>query len=151
MTDPRSSIKTLLDAELSSVDLTWDDDFTVLTWHVMYEPTILGLDRFFLDKQLDLIFTISDSVSTETVLGVSHRGHYRVTPFAIDKYDVNADKIITASLVLWKAVEELRRVFKENPWGSMRSLIEDKVEVHDFGDVQVWSKPCTVEYKTYSR
>lgn len=150
MTDPRSSIKSLLEDEITTSNLTQDDDSTLLYWHTIYEPYTMHLPRLFLDKNNDLIFTISDADTAETVLGVSHRGVYTVTPHAIDKYDSDGTKIITATLVLVKAVDELRSVFKANPWGSLRSLTEDRIEVHDFGDVQVWSKPCRIEYKTYS-
>lgn len=148
-TDPRSSIKSLLDAQITSGNLTRDDDSTLLKWHVLYGPYDMHLNRLFTEKGIDLLFILDDAVSVETVLGIGHRGLYPVTPYAIDKR-VAGTKIITATLVLWKAVQELRSVFLANPWGSLRSLTEEEVKVHTFGHTQIWSKPCRIEYKTYS-
>ena len=150
MSDPRASIKSLLVSKIVDANLTRNDGKTLLTWHSLYGPYTARLNRLFHDKGLDLMFVISDAEPASTRLGVSHLGVYPVTPYAIDKYDSNGTQTITATLVLWKAVKELRRIFRENPWGSLRGLIEDRIEVHDFGDVQVWSKPCRIEYKTYS-
>ncbi|MDH5786975.1 MAG: hypothetical protein OEZ40_01605 [Candidatus Bathyarchaeota archaeon] len=148
-TDPRASIKTLLDASITDANLTRDDAATELKWICMYGPCDVPLDRLFNEKGLDLIFTIEDSTSAITTLGVSHIGSFPVKAWAVDKYSGDA-KIITAALVLWKATKELRSVFLANPWGSLRSLKEDSVEVHDLGSTRVWSKNHEIEYKTYS-
>jgi hypothetical protein len=150
LTDPRTSIKTLLAAQITDANLTRDDDATELSWISVFGPYEEHLTRVFFDKSVDLIFVIDDAVRVTTTLGVSHVGEYPVTPYAIDKYDSSGTRIITATLVLWKATEELRRVFLENPWGSLRTLTEDRAEPHDFGGTKVWSKPCLIEYKTYS-
>lgn len=149
-TDPRTSIKTLLAAQIVAANLTEDDDATQLSWVSMFAPYHIPLTRVFHDKAVDLIFTIEDTHSASTTLGVSHLGRFKVTAHAIDKYNTSGTQIITATLVLWKATKELRRVFKENPWGSLRSLTEDHIEVVELGDMKVWSKPHEIEYKTYS-
>jgi len=151
LSDPRSSIKSLLEAQITDANLTRDDDATLLSWIAIFGPYEEHLTKVFFDKSVDLIFTIDDATTATTTLGVSHIGEYPVIPYAIDKYNSSGTRIITATLVLWKATKELRRVFLENPWGSLRALKEDRVEVHDFGDTRVWSKPCWIEYKTYSR
>jgi hypothetical protein len=150
MADPRTSIKTLLDAEITDANLTEDDDTTELDWHTVFAPYHIPLTRLFHDKRLDLIFTIEDADPATTELGVSHLGVYTVTAHAIDKYDNNGAKVITATLVLWKATEELRSVFLANPWGSLRSLTEDRGVPHNVGGEIVWSKPHKIEYQTYS-
>ena len=150
MSDPRATIKTLLSEEVINANLTKDDDATELAWHVLYEPNLADLPALFHDKKIDLFFGIKDAGPCSTRYSCSHTGLYGVTPYAIDKFDSGGKRVITATVVLWKALKELRRVFKANPWGSLRNLVDDKIEVHDFGDTQVWSKPCQIEYKTYT-
>jgi len=147
--DPRYKIRTLLSASITDANLTRDDDATELTWISFYAPYTIPLPKIFLEKNVDLIFTVADAEHVETTLGVSHVAEHVVTIYAIDKYS-GGTKIITASLVLWKATKELRSVFKENPWGSLRSFVEDHIETEDVGTTIIWGKPCRIQYKTYS-
>ena len=145
-TDIRYTIRTGLLAPaqyITNANITKDDGATPASWVSMFSGEDLPLRKIFLTKGVDGVFTIGEADTLSAELGIAFRGKYPIEAYAIDKTG------ITASLLTEKMMAEVRRVFKENPVGSMRGYDEEKSQQHVLGSTTVWTKKASIDYEKF--
>ena len=143
--DARSRTKIYLEAKITDVNLTKDDDTTELSYIVAFGKPSYPLTRVFTDKDVDLIFSVEEPVSTPliqydmTIWGYKEK--IPITVYCIDKSDV------TGELIKWKAKRELRLVFESYPFGSVRHTIDEVDNDQVIGGTTVYSCTFTLNYR----
>jgi hypothetical protein len=142
--DIRYDIRVMMDAYITDGNITEDDGTTQASWVSMFERDDLRLTQVFLTKNVDVVFTVGEADSITSQLGVAFLGKYPITAFAVDKEG------LTATTVNDKAVKEIRKIFKENPVGSMRGYSEERAEPHVLGSTTIWSKRVLIDYETFN-
>lgn len=93
---------------------------TQVTFIVCYGNPNYPLLRVFIDKDIDLVFSVGESTSEAindfNFYPIGYEEHVPITAWCIDKTG------ITGVELEWKAEEQLRRVTEQYPLGSVRSL-----------------------------
>lgn len=143
-TDSRTTVKSLLDINLSSSALTKDDGTTEVSWLVCWSKPDYHLERLLLpcEKNKDLIFTVSSPIiNSQAANNVVVNYSQTVT---IGIYVVNKSGI-TANNLLWKAEAELRRVIETYGLGSIRINMSQQ---KDYGLPEIFNQEYTVTLPT---
>jgi len=114
--DPRYRTKVYLDTYLASSNLTDDDGLLNVKFIVCFDDPDYPVSRMFLDKFVDLVFSVGEPARTAlldyfgSIYGYEEK--VPITFYAIDKEGITADKL------KWKAEAELRRIVETYPVGS---------------------------------
>lgn len=119
--DARYRTKVWLDTYLSNANLTKDDDSTQVTFITAFGYPDYPLLRVFIDKAVDLVYSVGKPVSTPMMdpLTQSPYGYNEKVPIEITCITKQG---VTGLKLLWKAEAELRRIAETNPEGSVRNL-----------------------------
>ena len=143
--DARYRTKVYLDTYITDANLTEDDDTTEVTWISAFGKPKYSIVRVFTDKEVDLIFSIEEPVSTPLMQYDMTTWGYReqvpILTYCIDK------PTITGDLLKWKANRELRRVFETYPFGSVRHLTDQTDNDQIIGGTKVYSTKWTFNYR----
>ena len=145
MTDIKSDTKVYLTNIVNS-NLTKDDDKTHVIYAVIYEDPDYPLTREFNHPKqpVDLLFLIGEPVS-EPLVGHDKTPYYYkeqvpISPHCIDKPG------ITGSLLLSKAIAEIRRLTETIFIGSYLKLDEERPTTKKLGSTVLYSKKVTLNY-----
>ena len=118
--DPRERMRTYLTTYLLTANLKKDNGSTAASFIVSYDGADYPAEKVFVDKDIDLIFTVGEPVSTPIFNADKTTDSYREqTPVTISV--VNKAGITGANLK-WQAEAELRRVAENNIFGSVRTI-----------------------------
>lgn len=144
--DPRYRKRVWLATYLSAANLTKDDGGTLSSYITQFAYPDYPMTRLFKGtKNLDLVFSIQKS-DAEPLMDSAHSiyGYEESLPIeisAVDKYD------ITAVNLVWKAEQELRRITKTYPLGSVRSIERIKENSVNLGSTTLYSATINIRYK----
>lgn len=142
--DARQRTKVYLDTYLLNANLLKDDDATQVSFMTAWGNPPYSVLRVFDDKEVDLVFSISEPASTpltESDLSTwGYRERVPIATFCIDKPGITGEKL------KWKAEKELRRVVENQPFGSFRRLIERTDNDHDLSGTRVYSTRWILAY-----
>lgn len=143
--DARQRTKVYLDAYLDNSNLTKDDDTSEVNYLVAFGYPDYPILKVFHTKRIDLIFSIGDPEST-ALLGydLEPYGYHERVPiktFCVDKPGITGTKL------RWKAEAELRRVAKEYPEGSQRSVERMRDNDQRLGSTILYSREFILDYK----
>jgi hypothetical protein len=142
--DPRYQLKILLDANLSAANMKEYDGSTSATYITCWANPPYPLKRVFDSKGVDLVYSIGigDSKAlpghNKTPFGYSEKVPIEVG--AVDKTTVHGENM------MWQGVQEVRRITKENPLGSIRGLEVMKSTTKQLGSLTLHSVNCVVDY-----
>jgi len=118
---------------------------TQVTYIVCYGNPDYPLVRVFIDKDIDLIFSVGESTSEAVndfnYYPVGYEEHVPITAWCIDKTG------ITGVELEWKAEEQLRRVTELYPLGSVRSLERLEDEDQNMGGTIIYGRKFMLNYR----
>jgi hypothetical protein len=160
LTEPYSVILDLFDPRddnssfaVSKGNLRYDADAdgtddTHLVWDVAYTHSESLLRARLKDEPNDFLLVFSDP-STKKIPPrgppVAYEHSVTVEAVAIDQHSVTG----FAVKVVGKAAQEIRRVIRVNPLGSMRTSEEERENPIRVGSQMVWSRPIEILYTQY--
>jgi hypothetical protein len=145
--DARYRTKVWLDTYITKANLTKDDDSTQVRFRVMYANPDYPFKKDFkhFADPTDLFFIIDTPNSTampgHDQYPIGYEEHVPIEVACIDKTG------ITGTLLRWKAVKELRKVAEDNPFGSQRSLEEERPNDKRLGSLTVYSQRVILNYR----
>jgi len=142
--DARQRTKVYLDTYLLNSAITKDNDSSQATFIVAFSYPDYPMERVFLDKNVDLIFSVGTPTTTALPVGIGYDEAVPIEIITIDKTDITGNKL------RWKAEAELRRVVETYPTGSLRSL--DRMEDNEqrLGSTTLYSAKYILRYKRYA-
>jgi hypothetical protein len=148
-TDPRSRTKVYLDAYLTAASLKEDDGATNATYIICFEGATYPVNKVFLTKTVDLIFSIGEETTTseDTIYDVPYKDivSVPVTISAINKSGITPTNLVE------QAEKEIQLVLDEHPFNigstSKRSLSSSRPSRVELGDGSfLWQKTVTIKY-----
>jgi hypothetical protein len=154
LSDPQSVVLQLLDPmfaahKISPANLTKDDGTTLAKFEACMDHTETQLQLLFTTSpvKLDLLLVVGKPrkrAVTGPAIGYEHV--VTVTPCAVTKYNSSGVVIVTASRMVDKAAQEIRRVINENMSGSMKLTAQETKTPERVGSLLVWGEPINIVY-----
>jgi hypothetical protein len=145
--DPRYRTKLFLDTYVTATNLKKDNGSTNAAYITCMGMADYPIQHVFLgSKNVDLVFSIDEPTSEPLVshdqTPYGYREQVPITVFALDKSGITAVRLV------WAAVQELRRIAAENPWGSLRTIKQMKPNPVGLSDVttSMWSTQVLLTY-----
>ena len=158
--DPRLVIRVMFDPGVDNkvipANLLEEDGVTQAKYEADYEYNEVILQRMMLEAPLyiDVIFIItlisegqpdafsSGPVSYNHVLGIQ--------PVTIHKYNTDGTMKVNGIKLSYAAVKEIKRVIRENPYGSIRTVQGREENVQRVGIGLIHGDIVEVNYKQYA-
>lgn len=159
--DPRLVIRQLFDPSeaeyaVTPSNLLEEDGVTQAKHEANYEYSELMIERLMLENpfHLDIIFIItligenppdggaSGAVCYNHVLGIQ--------PVTIDKFNIDGSVKIDGTELSYAAIQEIKKVIRENPYGSIRRVRGRLENVTRVGLNLIYGDVVEVEYKQYA-
>jgi len=117
---------------------------TQVSFIVCYGNPDYALERVFIDKAVDLVFSIGTPDSVALPLGVGYLETVPISIWTIDKTG------ITGTELRWKAEAELRRVCEAYPLSSLRDTEKISDNEKNLGSTILYSVTHVMRYKRYA-
>jgi hypothetical protein len=117
---------------------------TQVTFIVAYGNPDYALERVFLDKDVDLVFSIGTPDVESLPVGIGYVEKVPITIWTIDKTG------ITGTELRWKAEAELRRIIETYPLGSLRGTEKISDNEKNLGSTILYSVTHVMRYKRYA-
>jgi hypothetical protein len=139
----QKNMKTFLDTYLT-LSITEDDGVSQASCIVAYDLPDYPLHRVFIDKAVDVVFSVGQASSKPVI----DDDHYQIgydetvpiTVFCMDKAG------LTAAKTLEKAEADLRHTFEDHWAGSIRKLATTKPQTVRIGGTYFWAMQYDVNY-----
>ena len=144
--DPRYRQKLYLEAHILNANLTKDDGVTQVVWIVCFANPDYPLTKVFNSKGVDLVFAIPQPTTTP-VVGTDRKVYGYDNRVPLEPHTMDKDGI-TGEKLYWKAVQELRRLAENYPYGSVRSIEEERPNTQRLGSTTLYSGRVMWVYKT---
>jgi len=157
---PNAGCERLITDFDSAIDKLWHDAFpyavatgdtyvissvsTQVSFIVAYGNPDYALERVFIDKAVDLAFSIGTPDSEGLPVGIGYLEKVPITIWTIDKTG------ITGTELRWKAEAELRRVCEAYPLGSLRGTEKISDNEKNLGSTILYSVTHVMRYKRYA-
>jgi hypothetical protein len=141
--DARDRTKVYLDSYLTAANLTKDDGSTLANFIVCFGSPDYPMERVFIDRGVDLIFSIGTPDSEALPVGIGYIENVPITVFTVNKPGITGTKL------RWTAEEELRRVIETYPLGSLRTADRMSDNEQNLGSTVLYSVTYTMRYKRY--
>jgi len=143
--DARQRTKVFLDSYLDNANLTKDDGETQVAFAVIFSQPNYPLQSEFraAASPVDLLYCVGTPESEGLPVGVGYIEHVPITIWCIDKTGITGTKL------RWKAETELRRVCKEHPEGSLRTLDRMSDNEENLGSTVLYSVTYILRYKRH--
>ncbi len=142
--DPRYRMKAWLDTYLLAANLEKDDASTAATFTVCFDNPDYPIPRVFIDKAVDLVFTVGEPAS-EPLLNADKSTHsYRET-VPVEIFVVNKTGL-TAVNLKWQAERELRRIAETYMFSSVRTIRATAPRPFNAGSTMISSYQYTINY-----
>lgn len=143
--DARTNTRTFLDTYLTSANILEDDGTTEAMWIVCFGKPDYPIIEVFMQKDVDLIFSIGEPNSKPLLKhDQTPRGyleHVPITTFCINKPGITGTKL------KWQAEAELRRICETYPTGSQRALERRGDNDKLLGSTMLYSTEFWLDYK----
>ena len=160
-TDPRLVIRQLfdpgVDCKVTDSNLYIEDGSTVAKYEADYEYGELMLERLMLENpfNIDIIFIISligeDSPDSGPSGPICYNYIIGVQSVTIHKWDSDGAMTVDGIKLGQKAVDEVKRVIRENPYGSLRAVRGRTENVTRLiGSDLIFGDIVEVNYKQYA-
>jgi len=117
---------------------------TQVSFIVAYGNPDYPLVRVFIDKAVDLVFSIGTPDVEGLPVGIGYLEKVPITIWTIDKTG------ITGTELRWKAEAELRRIIETYPLGSLRSWERISDNEKNLGGTILYSVSGIMRYKRYA-
>jgi hypothetical protein len=115
-----------------------DDELQGFSWIVCYESHDFPFIRVFKDKNIAIIFAISQPTTTPDIdSDLTTIGYNESVPTHILTLDTELESL---------AEQELRRIIREHPLGSIRTLDQKTSTIHNLGSTQIFDTTFTLNY-----
>jgi len=135
--DARKNTKTYLE--------TYVDNLNPARYMITYDMPNYPITRVFIDRSIDIVFSIGDPNSTPLMghdrAPYGYEENVPITIFCIDKYDIVGAKL------KWAAEAELRRVCETYPSGSQRGLERRRNNDQVLGSTMLYSTEYVLNYR----
>lgn len=142
--DARSRTKVFLDTYLTAANMKEDDGATNATFLVAYGLPDYPLVRVFIDKSVDIVFSVgqpnSEALIDSDHYPIGYEEHVPITIYVTNKTGFTAVKRI------WTAEAELRRICEANPTGSLRRITGTTPKTERLGGTWFWSMEYSLDY-----
>jgi hypothetical protein len=142
-TDVRYRQRLFLSDHLSSADIT-KDDASQATYITAFSNADYPITKVFVTKGVDLIFSV-DSGESEGLVGHDKSAYAYHESVPIDLFAINKTGI-TATNLIEKGYQELRRILESYPTGSVRRMGRMTETTRSLGSPLLFSQKCMVEY-----
>jgi hypothetical protein len=156
LTDPQSVILELLDPmfaahKIITDNLTRDDGVTLAKFEACMDHTENRMALLFTTTpvNLDLLIVVGKPrkrAYSGSGPAVGYEHVVTVTPVAVTKYNSSGAVVVTASRMVDKAAQEIRRVVNNNMSGSMKLSGRESKAATRIGSLLVWGEPIDVIY-----
>ncbi len=143
-TDARYRQKLYLETYLVAADITKDDGVTQASYTLCFAKPNYQISQVFNIKDVDLVFSIGIPESEALPLGVGYLEKVPIELFAINKTDVTATNLIE------KGYQELRRICETYPLSSLRTLDRLTDNEQNLGSTVLYSVSYIMRYKRYA-
>lgn len=160
VTDPRLVIRVMFDPgvdnKVTPGNLLEEDGVTQAKYEADYEYNEVLLQRMMLEAPLniDLIFVIT--LITEGVPDGSSSGPVcynhvlGIQPVTVYKYNVDGSVKVNGIKLSQAGIDEIKRVIRENPYGSIRRVTGRTRGVERVGNDLIHGDVVEVNYKQYA-
>ena len=160
-TDPRKVIKDLFEpssggCKVTDANITIEDGVTVAKYECDYEYQPAIMKRLMLEDphNYDLLFIVSfvdEPPPDDSASGpVNYNYLIGVQPVCIHKYGATGSITVNGDKLAYKAEQEIKRVIRENPYGSLRNTRGARKVVTRIGKDLVYGNTVHVLYKQYA-
>jgi len=144
MQDPRQRGKTWMDTYLDADALTENDDSTPVTFITCWANPPYPISKVLLSKGVDLVYTVAVPDTEPLPLGVGYIENTPIAIYTVDKTNILGEKL------RWKAENELRRIAREHPLGSLRTVSRVREATQNLGSTTLYSVTLNLRYKRYA-
>ena len=117
---------------------------TQVSFIVCYGNPDYPIERVFIDKNVDLVFSIGTPDVESLPVGIGYVEKVPITIWTIDKTG------ITGTELRWKAEAELRRIIETYPLGSLRSWERISDNEKNLDGTILYSVTHVMRYKRYA-
>jgi hypothetical protein len=144
--DPRRQARILLDAKLVAANLLENDGATPASYITCWNPVPYPIVKVLAsaEKNVDLVFAIGIGDQKSLV------GHNKIPYGYNEKVPIEVSAInklgIAGDNLMWQGIQELRRIVRENPLGSVRDLEVMQSTTKDLGSETLFSTKCVLDY-----
>jgi hypothetical protein len=142
--DPRKRTRTWLNIYVDSGNLLENDASTYATYLSCWSIPPYGIERTFVDKNVDLVFLIKRGTSKPLVDSTHYTIGYEekisVFPSAIDKTNISGENL------MWQGERELRRIAENYPLGSLRNFETMEPQTQQLGSTTLYTVECVLGY-----
>jgi hypothetical protein len=160
-TDPRLVIKNLFEPssgnyKVTGSNLLLEDGSTVAKHECDYEYNPAVMSRLMLENPhvIDLFFIIIfiDELAPDMTMSGPICYNYVIGVQAVTIYKYNSDRSVKVNgdKLARQAKEEIRRVIRENPYGSLRDVRGTRKVTARVGDSLIWGDIMEILYKQYT-
>jgi hypothetical protein len=161
VTDPRKVLKDLFDPSSGSCKVTGsnlyiEDGSTVAKYECSYESQPAVLSRLMVEDPFnyDLIFVVSfidEDAPDDSASGpINYNYLIGVQPVTIHKYGSDGAVTVNGDKLGYKAEQEIKRVIRENPYGSLRNVRGMRRNVERVGKDLIYGNIVPVLYSQYA-
>jgi hypothetical protein len=137
--------KVFLDTYVTGTGITKDDGITQAPIIKAFDLPDYPLSRVFIDKAIDVIFSIGQATSSALIdsdhYPLGYREHVPISVFAMDKTGITGIK------VLEKAEAVMRAAFEANPIASLRRVSGMKPLTERIGGAYLWACEYSLDYE----
>ncbi len=158
LTDPRFTLKTWFDpgsgaTKVTGANIMFDSDVddvedTVATYEAQYELPETLLSHLFLTVPRDIVFLIvkfGEDPVTSSSGPFAYTHHLGVQPVVLDKFNVGGVPSLYGTVLLWKALCEVRRIIRENMVGSVRTVANETAKSERLGAMLLYGDIVKVD------